>query len=679
MALEEERLSGAVERTNRLLDSARVKSVRLAKIATFARKVARRASAAGVRAFSNTNAIVEKFFASCKDLEIPGWARLFTDGFMRMHHAWAPVRHAISKPVTNFITATLLRRILASNLLGLVFLIAGFLYLNQSSTVLIEEKRRSLEVQAEMIATAIASGAKMRSGQPDQMLIDPDKLPLDRGTLFPTRDDAFTRHEMQLSPEQLAPILIKMVRATKARARVHNFEGRLIIDTASLLTRGQVIRPDAEERRATERPKNIWTRIIEFMIGREFEVYKELESVHATDYPEVNEALRTGENQAMILLTDKGEQTVSAIVPIRRTNSIQGIVILTSREGELGEILRKNRNAVWPLAIVALIASIITSFFLSRTVAGPMKRLSDAAESVSQNITAHQRLPELVGRTDEVGQMAQAFRSMTAALFKRIEGSERFAADVAHELKNPLTAASSTAQSLEYAKTPEQLATLVEQIQGELKRLNRLITDVSSASRLDAELARQAREPVHLDQLLENIVQSFSAKIEETNCKLDFVLRPTTPTIAGSTISDDLIVSGNAGRLAQVMTNLIDNAVSFSRPGGTVTVTAQRLNDAVLISVEDEGPGIDEDKLEAIFDRFYTYRPTAESSRGNNSGLGLNISREIVLAHGGRIWGENRFASNLDVADNSTDDLSPLGARFFIELPVQSNRAKRPT
>ncbi len=671
MALEEERLSGAVERTNRLLDSAKKKSSRIAKVAT---NVARRGGASAARGRSHLKTTSDKLSAFWQDIRTPRWARPFIYGFIRVHRGWAPVRNFFIHPIHEFIRTSLWRRILASNMLGLAVLIAGFLFLNQSSTVLIEEKRRSLEVQAEMIAAAIASGAKVRS---DQMIIDPDKLPLDRDTLFPTRGDAFTRHEMTLSPEQLAPILIKMVRATKARARVHNYDGRLIIDTASLLSRGQIIRPDAEERRATKKPKNFWTRLVEIMIGREFEVYRELESVHATDYPEVNEALRTGKNQAMMLLTDKGEQTVSAIVPIRRTNSIQGIVILTSREGEISEILRKNRNAVWPLAIVALLASIITSFFLSRTVAGPMKRLSDAAESVSQNITANQQLPELAGRTDEVGQMAQAFRAMTAALFKRIEASERFAADVAHELKNPLTAASSTAQSLEYAKTPEQLAMLVDQIQGELKRLNRLITDVSSASRLDAELARQARGPVRLDQLLENIILSFSVKTEEADCTLKLDLRPANPRIPESTLSGELTVSGNASRLAQVMTNLIDNAISFSGANSTVTVSAQRLGDVVLMTVDDEGPGIDADKLETIFDRFYTYRPTSESSRGDNSGLGLNISREIVLAHGGSIWGENRYPTGAAAKEAISANAKPLGARFTVELPVRNNRAKR--
>ncbi len=671
MALEEERLNTAIEPTNRFLDRAKSASDGLREFATtFAQTIGVLAARAAARA----EILSEEFVAFTDRMSTPRWARPFVYGFIRMHRAWSPVRRFLSnwlvQPVVDFIKGSLLKLILASNLAGFAVLLGGFLFLNQSGTALIEEKRRSLEVQAEMIAAAIASGARMSS---DELIIDAGKLPLPPDTRFPMRDDGFTSHEMSLSPEKLAPILIKMVRATKARARVYNSESILVIDTASLLTRGEVIKPDAEERRATKKPKNFWTRLVEFMIGSEYEVYRELESVHATDYPEVNIALNTGKSQAMMLLTDKGEQTVSAIVLIRRASSTQGIVMLTSREGEISEILSKNRNAIWPLAFVALLASIVTSFFLSRTVADPMRRLSEAAESVSENINANQQLPELSGRTDEVGQMAMAFRAMTAALFRRIEASERFAADVAHELKNPLTAASSTAQSLEFAKTPEQREQLVQQIQGELNRLNRLITDVSSASRLDAELARQSREPVRLDELLENIVSSFGAKVEKFDCQLKLDLRPAEPHMPGNTITSELTISGNLGRLAQVMNNLIDNAISFSGEGSTVTVTAQRRHDWVRVMVEDEGPGIDDDKLETVFDRFYTYRPTAESSRGDNSGLGLNISREIILAHGGRLWAENRSP----LTDGAIS--KPAGARFIVELPVKQKKNKTQT
>jgi len=230
---------------------------------------------------------------------------------------------------------------------------------------------------------------------------------------------------------------------------------------------------------------------------------------------------------------------------------------------------------------------------------------------------------------------------------------------VAHELKNPLTAARSTAEALSYAKTPEQRDQLVVQIGHELKRLNRLITDISSASRLEAELARQEIAPVPILSILKNVASAFGDKAEARKAIL--VLDLPKGAKAGT-----FTVPGNELRLGQVATNLVDNAVSFAPEGSTVTIAARRDGGFVEVTVEDEGPGIDEDKLETIFARFYTYRPTAESSRGDNSGLGLNISREIVLAHGGRIWAENRYGEPAGLGGKK----ARTGARFIVTLPA---------
>jgi two-component system sensor histidine kinase ChvG len=311
-----------------------------------------------------------------------------------------------------------------------------------------------------------------------------------------------------------------------------------------------------------------------------------------------------------------------------------------------------------------LLASVVTSLLLARTVAGPMRRLSAAAERVSHNIDARKHLPQYSDRSDEVAQMAAAFQAMTSALCRRIEASEKFAADVAHELKNPLTAARSTAESLGFAKTEDERMHLVSQIQGELKRLNRLITDVSNASRLDAELARKEMRPIDVTGLLSNVVGIFRDIIDDDSrtVKLDLVDEPYPGAYC---------VTGDEGRLGQVMTNLIDNAISFSPEGGTVNVRARAVGPLMVITVEDEGPGIPEDRLEIIFDRFYSDRPATDSSRGKNSGLGLSISREIVLAHAGSIAAENRFA------DNQRDG-SPLGARFTVRLPLANQGQRNP-
>ena len=224
-----------------------------------------------------------------------------------------------------------------------------------------------------------------------------------------------------------------------------------------------------------------------------------------------------------------------------------------------------------------------------------MSRLSEAAQNVSQNIAARQELPDFSGRRDEVGQMGRAFRAMTAALYKRIEASEKFAADVAHELKNPLAAARSTAEALSYAKTEEDRTELMVQIQSELKRLNRLINDVSNASRLDAELARQHMQPLSVRTVLDSVNGIFRDLLSNDTRKMVLVIEPVASEAAYT-------ISGNDGRLGQVLTNLVDNALSFSPEGGIVTVRARSLNNKVEIAVEDQGPGIPDDRLETIFE-----------------------------------------------------------------------------
>jgi two-component system, OmpR family, sensor histidine kinase ChvG len=359
----------------------------------------------------------------------------------------------------------------------------------------------------------------------------------------------------------------------------------------------------------------------------------------------------------MLLLTDEGKQIVSHAVPIQRRNAILGVLLLSTRPGEIDEILDRERWVTVAVALMALSATLMASLLLARTIAGPMGRLSAAAEQVSQ-LNARAQLPDLTDRRDEVGQMAGAFGRMTSALYRRIEASEKFAADVAHELKNPLAAARGTADVLTYAKTKEERQELVEQLQGELKRLNRLITDVSNASRLDAELARQQMGPVDLKSVVVNVVQVFKEILGSDT-------RALALDVAGAaTDTRAYIASAHEGRLGQVATNLIDNALSFSPAGGTVTVRLRRVNTEIELAVEDEGPGIPADRLEAIFERFYSDRPQSDQTSGKNSGLGLSISREIITASGGRIWAENRGVGR------SKDEKANSGARFVVRLPA---------
>ncbi len=621
------------------------------------------------------------------------WQDRLVQGGRRMLVAVAPgssvrrgIREFLSRqPLTRFISARLLRRIMAANLVGFFLLLGGILYVSQHHAWLLQAKIDSLRVQGEIIAKAIAADAREHNGA---LVIDPDKLPEAEGSRVPFRDDGFAALELSLKPERVTPILRRLIGPTNTRARIYGREGRLIADTKTLLSRGQIMRPEIE---GGDRAKDFWTYFTYWIIDNSMDVYRELGTGKVTSYPAVNKALN-GAATPMLLLSAKGEQMAAMAVPIQRQGAVQGVLLLSTHPGEIDKIIWDERMVIFWLAALALLATIVVSLLLARTIAQPISRLSQTAETLSRNINSRQDLPRYAERRDEVGRMARAFSAMTAALFKRIENSEKFAADVAHELKNPLTAARSTAESLAYAKTPEQRDQLIGQIQSELKRLNRLITDVSNASRLDAELARKKSSPVDVTAVLSGVCDIFRDILSGQPRSIALIIEPAPYDGA-------YIVMGDDGRLGQVLTNLVDNALSFSPEGGTVTLRVHAVPSGmtghgsghpspagpvsglgkVEIVVEDEGPGIPEDRLAIIFDRFYSDRPETDQKRGKNSGLGLSISREIVLAHGGDIWAENRYeaAAPASTAKPGTPasqarpaERRRIGARFVVRLPA---------
>jgi two-component system sensor histidine kinase ChvG len=287
------------------------------------------------------------------------------------------------------------------------------------------------------------------------------------------------------------------------------------------------------------------------------------------------------------------------------------------------------------------------------TIAGPVQRLASAAERVRHRVKARAELPDFTERTDEIGHLSGALRDMTKALYRRIDAIESFAADVAHELKNPLTSVRSATETLPLAKTEESRERLMEIIQHDERRLERLISDISDASRLDAELAREDAELVSMDEMLRATVSLFN-DIHRDDIP-EVVLE-----IAYAPGAHPYRVIGHDSRLQQVMENLLENDISFSPPDGRVTVAVRRIGNEIQIAIEDEGPGIPEENLERIFERFYTDRP--QENFGQNSGLGLNISRQIVVAHGGRLYAENRPPRDASATSG--------GARFVIRLPA---------
>jgi two-component system sensor histidine kinase ChvG len=576
-------------------------------------------------------------------------------------------------PLIRLVSKTLLRRIMFANLIGLAVVLSGVNYLAQYRAGMIEAQGDGLKLQGEAFASLIAFNATRELGT-GRIILNPDMLPETEGAHKLLRDEDFAAMQLSIRPERVAPLFTRLPDTT--RARLYGTDGVLIVDSDRLLKTGQLTARDTvettDQSKGRQRVRTAWTRFMAWLQRGQIPVYREIDGANGRSYPEVAAALQGGHSTAILLITESGQQIVSVATPVIYKGEVRGALLLSTRPGVIDEVLQAERTNLLGLALTALAATLIASLLLYRTIAGPMRRLSAAAENVSRNIGARAKLPQLAGRADEIGQMNAAFLTMTESLYRRIEASELFAREVAHELKNPLTAARSTAESLAYVKTPEMRDELVRQIQEELSRLNRLISDVSDVSRLDAELAYGCTEPMDIRDVLRAVMTIFQDRFDDGRLRL--VL-----DIQDRWLPDgSFIVMGHDARLGRVMTNLLDNAISFSPEGGLVAVRARRVGGEVEIVVDDDGPGIPPDRLDTIFERFYSDRPQTDSTTGKNSGLGLSISRGIIDAYGGSIQAGNRIAvegvpspAPLDhPALKGRRQSGVTGTRFTVRLPA---------
>ncbi|MGD9866629.1 MAG: stimulus-sensing domain-containing protein [Hyphomicrobiales bacterium] len=562
----------------------------------------------------------------------------------------------------SFPFSSLTQLIVILNLVGLATLVAGILFMNQFRAGLIDAKVQSLLTQGEIIAGAIASTASVEASR---MVLDPEPG-LDRESFGPG-DDALSGLQFSINPERIAPELRGLIRPTGTRARIYDREGALLLDSDALYTSGRVVRLDPAP--AAEPPatflETVWNTIAGWLFQHNLPVYKDIGGENGKAYPEVASAL-TGTSVPIVRVTEKGELVVSVAVPIQRLRAVLGVLLLSTRGGEIDAIVTAERWGIIRVAAFAATVTIVLAVLMARTIAGPMRRLSSAARRVRRSITARAEIPDYTHRSDEIGQLSGALREMTSALYRRLDAIESFAADVSHELKNPLTSLRSAAEALPRVQSEEARTQLMDIIQHDVRRLDRLISDISDASRLDAELAREDAAPVNMADLLQTIVPAFN-NIHRDTANTP-VVQLSVETAGPANGKDAYFVIGHDIRLGQVMTNLLDNAISFSPQKGKVKVAARRLNGEVEITVEDDGPGIPDENLDRVFERFYTDRP-GEESFGQNSGLGLNISQQIINAHGGRIWAENRKDRVAPRRGRVGGGRGP-GARFVIRLPA---------
>ncbi|MEO0937919.1 MAG: sensor histidine kinase [Pseudomonadota bacterium] len=527
----------------------------------------------------------------------------------RAKRGWLALR---SSPLT--------RKIITFNLIALNILIAGILYLNSSRDSLAEQRALSLVSEAELVADVIE--AQLPAGAPVSLATG------DGVDVLATLEGLDLRSGIE----------------------VFVFDpSETLVARNAIAAEGQ---PDSDRTYLTDGLNWLWTQFSGLFSSTTEKVA-----------PPVEDQLRAlvssglaGETLVRDSLDTAGGTLFSVVTPIRQGQTAVGVVAITSAAGEIDKLVRNERERVLQMFIIAVVVSIGLSLVLASTIANPLADLAAAAElgrdrNQRKVNPGRIRIPDLTARPDEIGRLSGALRGMIAALYNRIDGNEQFAADVAHEIKNPLASLRSAVGTLRLVKRDDQREKLLDVIDHDVRRLDRLVSDISNASRLDSELVKEEEEPFDLLQMLTNLGQYLG---EDAKSKgIDFITDlPAYP----------IQVHGLEARLAQVFVNLITNAISFCEDGDAIRVWARKKENRVLIVVEDTGPGIPDQALSKIFKRFYSQRPVEHF--GNNSGLGLAISKQIVEAHGGVIWAENIRPTDVDITSE------PLGARFVVGLPV---------
>ena len=525
-------------------------------------------------------------------------------------------------------------RILAVNVMALAILVGSLLYLGRYQERLIATELDGLMMQARLSASAIAEGA---------VVLDRDERNI-------------------LSPLLARLMIRRLVEASETRTRLFDLDETLLADSQILLDPAGKVQakrlPASSGFSVNNGAMGFFDLIDRMAEKKEYPLYPE-DEVRQGDTFEIVKTAQDGAPVTQVWRMPEGGLMLSVAVPVQRYKQILGTVMLTRPDTKISAAIQEVRLDTLKIFGGTLFITVLLSVYLARAIGRPLKLLAKAAEGVRRGQTQmvglsgtarllnHNAIPDFSARQDEIGDLSVALREMTAALAKRIGAIENFAADVAHEIKNPLTSLRSAVETAGKVSDPERQQKLMQVIRDDVDRLDRLITDISHASRLDAELTRDEAAMIDLANMLDTLV-GFYAHGKGAAVVLD------------PELDRNLKVSGLEARLVQVMQNLIGNALSFAPPDSRVFVTAHMTKDGFVdLVVEDEGGGIPEAKLEAIFDRFYSERPKAEKF-GTHSGLGLSISRQIIEAHHGRIWAENRCKP----------DGTPFGARFVVRLPA---------
>lgn len=522
----------------------------------------------------------------------------------------------------------LARKIITFNLLAILVLVSGVLFLNPFRDSLVYQREKAMISEAELVAGFL--GYRIDS-------VEDASGPggIDGGVA--TRLDAF---------DLASAASLFVYDATGTLVTSRDFAGRPEVFAA--------LNPTERSTVITDSLDAIWMTVARLLgqdIGR-----PEVNTDNASLVADLVDAALARGTHVRTSNDMHGNTIFTVATPIVQSGTPVGVVAIASAAGEIDGLVRSEREQILQMFVIAILVSVGLSLVLASTIANPLSDLAAAAEigrerNARKFSPSRVRIPDLTARPDEIGRLSGALRGMVAALYDRIDANEQFAADVAHEIKNPLASLRSAVTSLRTTKRDDHRDKLLDVIEHDTVRLDRLVSDISNASRLDSELVKEDEEPFDLLKMIGNLADYLGNEAREKG--VEFITDMP---------SDPIVIEGLESRLAQVFVNLLTNAISFCEEGDAIRIWVRKRENRVLVVVEDTGPGIPEQALTKIFNRFYTERP--QDHFGNNSGLGLAISKQIVEAHGGVIWAENIRPTDADVTSE------PLGARFVVGLPV---------
>lgn len=547
----------------------------------------------------------------------------------------------------SYLKSSIVRKLLLVNLVAPILLVVGLLSMGHYKSGLINAEIKTLKAQAELMSIALSEGAVIsETFNIKKEILSPRKLNngffLLKQNKTKNIDNFFKQNKSKtiykLLPDESNRILKKLTSLDSIQVRLFNHNGLLIANTNTQIQTSKI-------NRKIKKPYF-------------FNIYKRFEnenSLNAFDFEEVGTALGNGSINSEIRFSPSFGYMLSVAVPVIFENQIIGAILINGSIENILSTLLAIQFGIFRLFFTALFITLLLSLFIIRTIILPIERLSKAAVQIKTSGGRRTTIPNETKRKDEIGVLSASLIKMTDTLWEKIDATEKFASDVSHELKNPLSSMKSALETIDYIHSTEKKEKLLTIVKEDVSRMNRLITDISNLSRIDAELSREEFEKVNMHTLLTSLIEGYNLAADIDDKKLHFVL-DWDPKI-----EKDIFVLGMESRIAQVFYNLIGNAISFSPTNGSITINVSKQDSFINVSIADEGCGIPEGDEKKLFQRFYCQRPTSEKF-GKHSGLGLSISEKIIAELNGTIYAENRKDSSGKIC----------GAVFFVKLPINS-------